>query len=38
MPVQIQDGEFVRATPDEGFDGDDDAIATLEGDYTTDGG
>ena len=38
MLVQIHDGEFVRATPDEGFDCDDDAIATLEGDYTTDSG
>ncbi len=35
MLVQIQDGAFVRATPDEGFDCDDDAIATLEGDYAT---
>jgi ABC-type branched-subunit amino acid transport system substrate-binding protein len=35
MLVQIEDGAFVRATPDEGFDCDDDAIATLEGDYAT---
>jgi hypothetical protein len=35
MLVEARDGEFVRSTPDEGFDCDDDAIVELQGDYTT---
>jgi hypothetical protein len=35
MLVEVQDGEFVRHAPDEGFVCDDDAIATLTGDYST---
>lgn len=37
MLVEIQGGEFVRHTPDEGFDCDDTAVIDLEGDYSTSG-
>ncbi|MCB1017874.1 MAG: ABC transporter substrate-binding protein [Acidimicrobiales bacterium] len=38
MIVQIQDGEFVRHTPDEGFACGDDDVVDLTGDFSTAGG
>jgi ABC-type branched-subunit amino acid transport system substrate-binding protein len=35
MLVEVQGGEFVRSTPDEGFDCDEDAVVQLTGDYST---
>jgi hypothetical protein len=35
MLVEVQDGEFVRHAPDEGFECDPEGIATLTGDYST---
>jgi hypothetical protein len=35
MLLEIQDGEFVRHTPDEGFECDEEAVVELEGDYST---
>ena len=38
MLLEIQDGEFVRHTPDEGFDCNEEAVVELEGDYSTTSG
>jgi hypothetical protein len=35
MLLEIQDGEFVRHAPDEGFECDEEAVVELEGDYST---